>query len=90
MGGQLQVTWKLRQQMVKRGARMLEAHWRNRCDLEHLHAWFTRTLPRYAAFGHSRSGKATNLKQLERKFWDDCEVKIHKDRLDIFVDGQWV
>lgn len=85
---ELQITWKLRQQMVKRGTRILEAHWRGRIDEpEQLHAWFIRNLPRYAAFGHGR--KASNLKQIERKFWDDCEVKVHQNYGEILVDGEW-
>jgi hypothetical protein len=68
------IEWKYREAMVQRGARMLLAHWRNRCEAADLERWYRRALPRYAAFT-SGVGK-DNRDAVRRAFWRDCEKRV--------------
>lgn len=74
------VIWKRRAEMLKRGERMLLAHWRNRLDDDALELWFARNIKRYAMFNTSpripTAQYALRLRSMETRFWNDASKAL--------------
>ena len=74
------IHWKDRAAMVTRGATMLAAHYKNRCEADDLDKWYRRTLSRYAAFDASPNITAQeqrkNRLSVVSRFWLDAEREL--------------
>lgn len=74
----IQIVWKNRPAMIKRGVHMLEASWRNRCSNEDLARWYERYLPWYAIHRFGWNVKE-NRAAVQKKFWSDCAHILERD-----------
>jgi len=85
------IQWKYRKQFVKRGKRILLAHWQNKqvsagqlVESEHLDIWYRRNVYKYAASVSGPNIK-DNREALQRRYWNDVSKALYKE-LDIDVE----
>lgn len=73
MGNAMVLTWVNRREMLKRGARMLEAYHRGKIEYADLNLWYEKKQPRYVRFSWKWNGQPTNLLKMKKRFWNDAE-----------------
>ncbi len=71
-----QVQWVYRPQMLKRGKRMLSAHWRNLCSGDDLDRWFMRNIYKHAKITTRRANERPDFSRIKDRFWTDVEKAV--------------
>lgn len=73
MANAMIIKWMKRSDMLKRGARMMEAYHRGKINENDLDRWFISRVSRYVRYSWKWNEQPTNLHRMKKRFWLDAE-----------------